>query len=48
MYEVMINGDGLVGDKSLSVAAKDSGKYDLVFAPLKVGKWRGSVAFVSQ
>lgn len=47
-YEVMINGDGLVGDNALNVAAKESGKYDLVFAPLKVGKWKGSVAFVSQ
>jgi len=31
----------------LIVGANESGKYDLIFAPLKVGKWKGSVAFVN-
>jgi hypothetical protein len=30
------------------VGASEAAKYDLIFAPLKVGKWKGSVAFVNQ
>ena len=48
LYEVIINGEGLVGENTFTVDAHDKGKYDLVFAPLKLGKWRGSVAFISQ
>lgn len=47
VYEVMISGDGLVGENSVTVGAQDMGKYELIFAPLKVGRWRGSVAFVN-
>ena len=48
LYEVLISGDGLVGESTLVVQPRDKGNYDLVFSPLRVGKWRGSVAFVSQ
>lgn len=48
IYEVIINGDGLIGDEQFAVAAKKDGSYELTYAPLKIGRWRGSVAFVNR
>ena len=45
---MLINGEGLIGEESFAIAAKKDGSYDLTYAPLKVGRWRGSVAFVNQ
>lgn len=47
MYEVLLNGDGLLGEETFAIQPKKEGTYELTFAPVKVGRWRGSVAFVS-
>jgi hypothetical protein len=47
-YDVVITGDGLSGESGLIVPSGETARYDLYFLPLKVGKWRGSVAFISE
>ncbi|CAD8117028.1 unnamed protein product [Paramecium sonneborni] len=48
IYEAIINGDGLIGEDQFAIGANKEGNYELTFAPLKVGRWRGSVAFVNR
>ena len=48
IYEVISNGDGLIGEDQFAIGANKEGIYELTFAPLKVGRWRGSVAFVNR
>jgi len=44
----MINGDGLIGEEQFAIGARKEAGYELTFAPLKIGRWRGSVAFVNR
>ncbi|CAD8106047.1 unnamed protein product [Paramecium primaurelia] len=48
IYEAIISGDGLIGEDQFAIGANKEGLYELTFAPLKVGRWRGSVAFVNR
>ena len=44
----MIQGDYLLGSNSFFIAPHASGSYELVYQPLKQGRFRGSVAFINE
>jgi hypothetical protein len=48
VFEVSIVGDGLVGDSSFIVPAKEVGVYELMYSPLKIGEFDGAVSFMSE
>ncbi|KAL4498636.1 hypothetical protein ABPG72_019754 [Tetrahymena utriculariae] len=47
-FEVMINGEGLIGDTLFNLPAKSEGNYELIYSPLIVGRQRGSIAFINE
>lgn len=47
VFDVMLEGDCLLGERELSLAPRESSTYGLVYSPLKVGKHTGSVRFVA-
>ncbi|EAR97253.2 flagellar associated protein (macronuclear) [Tetrahymena thermophila SB210] len=47
-FEVVFEGEGLLGDQFFNVYPKQMYKYELFYMPLKPGKQKGSVAFLSE
>lgn len=47
-FDVLVNGNGLLGDSLFFVAAQESGIYELLFSPLLPGEEYGSISFVSE
>jgi hypothetical protein len=47
VFEVIINGDGLLGESVFHVGGKEVGKYELLYSPLLPGEGLGSLSFVS-
>ena len=47
-FEVLLEGEGLLGEQFVHVGPSSTVTYELIFMPLKTGKTKGSVAFVSE
>lgn len=47
-YEVVINGEGLLGDTNLFIEPNGVRDYQLIFCPLRAMNTKGSVAFVDE
>lgn len=47
-FEVFYNGEGLLGDTSFVVEPKRTGVYELIFSPLKTGKFAGTIGFLNE
>lgn len=47
-FEVFYNGEGLLGDTSFIVDPKKTGIYELIFSPLKTGKFAGTIGFLNE
>lgn len=47
-FEVFINGEGLLGDTSFIVDPKKTGIYELIYSPLKTGKFSGTIGFLNE
>lgn len=45
-YEVLVEGESLVGDVWFSVLPGTTSTYQLIFQPLQEGRWKGSIAFL--
>jgi len=48
VYEAVLTGDGLQGESTFVIPPNENFKYDVYFMPLRVGKWKGSVAFINE
>ena len=48
IFEVILHGDGLLGENAFVILPKQTATYELVFSPLKVGKQLGSIAFIHE
>lgn len=47
-FEVFYNGVGLLGDTSFLVEPNWIGVYELIFSPLKTGKFVGTIGFLNE
>jgi hypothetical protein len=47
-FEIVLNGEGLIGEETLSILPKQSTTYELIFSPLRAMKEVGSVAFIHE
>lgn len=47
-YEIVINGDGLIGDSNMFLKPKETKEYQLLFCPVKPLNQKGSVAFIDE
>lgn len=47
-FNVVVDGDGLVGSNTISLDANESGSYELLFCPLRSGSTKGSLIFISE
>ncbi|CAE7861043.1 CFAP47, partial [Symbiodinium sp. KB8] len=47
-FEVSTSGEGLICDEFFHLEPRESGTFEVVFAPLKVGRQRGSITFVDE
>ena len=47
-FEVLLDGEGLLGDLSFVLDARESGVYELLYSPLVPGLQHGSVSFQNQ
>jgi len=48
VFDVMIAGDGLKGDKLFVVEARSSKTFELMYLPLKVGRFLGMITFLNE
>ncbi|MBK8156873.1 MAG: hypothetical protein IPK55_13225 [Streptococcus sp.] len=46
-FEVFYTGEGLLGDTSFIVDSK-TGVYELIYSPLKTGKFTGTIGFLNE
>eukprot|EP00825_Cyclidium_porcatum_P017017 TRINITY_DN1987_c0_g1_i2.p1 TRINITY_DN1987_c0_g1~~TRINITY_DN1987_c0_g1_i2.p1 ORF type:complete len:400 (-),score=64.28 TRINITY_DN1987_c0_g1_i2:21-1220(-) len=47
-YDVLINGEGLIGQQQCLIDSNSVYKYELIYSPLYIGKQKGSVAFINE
>jgi len=47
-FEVILNGEGLIGEDTFTLLPKQSGTYELIFSPLRPMKEIGSIAFIHE
>lgn len=47
-FEVILNGQGLMGEETYTLMPKSSGVYELIFSPLLPFKEVGSIAFIHE
>ncbi|EWS70940.1 flagellar associated protein, putative (macronuclear) [Tetrahymena thermophila SB210] len=47
-FDVIINGDGLIGENIFYLGPKETKSYELIYSPLYIGKAKGSIAFVNE
>ena len=48
VFEVFINGEGLLGEPSFQVEPKRTKIYKLIFSPLKTGHFTGTIGFLNE
>lgn len=48
VFEVILNGEGLIGDNAFVINPKQTATYELVYSPLRVAKQTGSIAFIHE
>ena len=47
-FEVFFNGEGLLGETNFQVEQNKTGVYELIFSPLKTGKFNGTIGFLNE
>ena len=45
--DVLIHGEGLKGESSFSLVAKSASVFELIYLPLKVGRFNGMITFLN-
>lgn len=48
IFDVDIQGDGLLGESFVQLAARESAVYELIFSPLNYGEWEGGITFTNK
>ena len=48
IFEVVLNGEGLLGETAFTILPKQTTTYELVYSPLKPAKQLGSIAFIHE
>ena len=48
VFEVILNGEGLLGETAFTILPKQTATYELVYSPLKPSKKIGSIAFIHE
>ena len=48
VFEVFINGEGLLGEPTFQVEPKRTEIYELIFSPLKTGHFTGTIGFLNE
>merc|ERR1712224_655280 len=46
-FEVVYNGEGLIGDAHFWLEPEESGVYELIYSPLVAGNYTGSITFTN-
>jgi len=47
-FDVVLVGDGLLGDSSVELGPRESATYELIFSPLNYGEWPGGITFTNR
>jgi hypothetical protein len=47
-FEVYYNGEGLLGDTSFNIEPSRAATYELIYSPLRAGKYTGTIGFLNE
>jgi len=48
LYEISIEGDGLIGDQFFQLEPGQTGNYEIIFSPCRVGAQKGQVSIINE